>query len=72
MGFPKTAVVSALKQTNNDLHRALEVMQEHPDLLTMMDTDERPWQGQVTDEMIAQVSNEHVRVRTFSRPVIYH
>ncbi|XP_071792301.1 NEDD8 ultimate buster 1-like [Asterias amurensis] len=56
MGFPKTAVVSSLKQTNNDLHRALEVMQEHPDLLTLMDTDERPWQGQVTDEMIAQVS----------------
>ncbi|XP_038047872.1 NEDD8 ultimate buster 1-like isoform X2 [Patiria miniata] len=56
MGFPEQAVLAALKQTNNDLHNSLQVMQEQPDLLALGDSIDEPWQGDVTNEMIAQVS----------------
>ncbi|XP_022098382.1 NEDD8 ultimate buster 1-like [Acanthaster planci] len=55
MGFPKQAVLAAVKQTNNDLHLSIQAMQEQPDLLMLGDSASEPWEGEVTDEMIAQV-----------------
>ena len=55
MGFPTSAVAAAVRQTNNDLHKALEVLQERPELLHIPDPGEDDWQGQITDEMIAMV-----------------
>lgn len=56
MGFPTSAVKAAVRQTNNDLHRALEVLQERPDLLDIPDIEDDDWKGTITDEMIARVS----------------
>ncbi|XP_071489465.1 NEDD8 ultimate buster 1-like [Diadema antillarum] len=58
MGFSKETVASALKQTNNDLHGALKLIQEHPELLTLDDDlkTDRNWNGTITDEMLAQVT----------------
>ena len=57
MGFPKKAVIAALKQTNNNMDRALQALHEQPDLLMLGDSDDKPWRGEVTNDMIAQVPN---------------
>ncbi|ELU11079.1 hypothetical protein CAPTEDRAFT_227081 [Capitella teleta] len=53
LGFPKGAAAEALKQVNNSLDQALQVLQDHPELLSIKDPDPIP----ITDEMIAQVSD---------------
>lgn len=56
MGFAKMTVAAALRHTNNDLHGALRIIQEQPELLSISDHDVVPdWDGPITDEMIAQV-----------------
>ncbi|XP_054774502.2 NEDD8 ultimate buster 1-like [Lytechinus pictus] len=57
MGFSKSTVAAALRHTNNDLHGALRIIQEQPELLSLPDTDVVPgWDGPITDEMIAQLT----------------
>ncbi|XP_072034436.1 NEDD8 ultimate buster 1-like [Amphiura filiformis] len=59
MGFPTSAVAASLRQTNNDLHRALELLQEQPELLQLAtdpDEDDDDWKGVITDSMIAMVT----------------
>lgn len=54
MGFPKGASAEALRQTNNDIPNALQVIQEQPELLSLSDPDPDS-ESLVTDEMIRQV-----------------
>lgn len=54
MGFPKGASAEALRQTNNDIQNAIQVIQEQPELLSLADPDPDP-ESQVSDEMIRQV-----------------
>lgn len=57
MGFAKMTVAAALRHTNNDLHGALRIIQEQPELLSISDHDVVPdWDGPITDEMIAQLT----------------
>ncbi|KAK7498565.1 hypothetical protein BaRGS_00010225 [Batillaria attramentaria] len=54
MSFPRAAAAEALKQTNNDVALALELLQTHPELLDTPDVgDKEPVQLQDTD--IAQL-----------------
>lgn len=54
MSFPRAAAAEALKQTNNDVSLALELLQNHPELLNTPDLDEgTPVQMKDTD--IAQL-----------------
>ncbi|XP_070570059.1 LOW QUALITY PROTEIN: NEDD8 ultimate buster 1-like [Ptychodera flava] len=39
MGFPKSAASTALRQSNNDINLAIQTLNEHPELLTLPDTD---------------------------------
>ncbi|KAL8580117.1 hypothetical protein ACOMHN_061231 [Nucella lapillus] len=41
MQFPRAGAAEALKQTNNDVARALDVLQEHPELLDLPDIDDK-------------------------------
>lgn len=53
MGYGRGAAAAALKQTNNDLNQALEVLQLHPELLNLPDPEKKS--VDITDDMIAQV-----------------
>ncbi|KAK3088676.1 hypothetical protein FSP39_022249 [Pinctada imbricata] len=54
MGFNKGASAEALRQANNDISAALEVLQNHPELLSLPDPAPSPGQS-ITDEMISTV-----------------
>ena len=53
MGYGKGAAAEALRQSNNDIPLSLQVLHEHPELLSLPD----PGSGAppITDQMIAQV-----------------
>lgn len=53
MGFSKGASAEALRQANNDVSMALEVLGNHPELLSLPDPVQKP--PQITDDMIAQL-----------------
>ncbi|XP_062613974.1 NEDD8 ultimate buster 1-like [Saccostrea cucullata] len=53
MGYGKGAAAAALRQTDNDLNQALEVLQLHPELLHLPDPEKKSIS--ITDDMIAQV-----------------
>lgn len=53
MGFRNGASAEALRQSNNDLSLALEVLQNHPELLDLPDPS--PSSVPITDDMLAQV-----------------
>ncbi|XP_062596557.1 NEDD8 ultimate buster 1-like, partial [Saccostrea cucullata] len=53
MGYGKGAAAAALRQTDNDLNQALEVLQLHPELLHLPDPEKKSIR--ITDDMIAQV-----------------
>ncbi|CAH1788889.1 unnamed protein product [Owenia fusiformis] len=53
MGFPKGACSEALKQSNNNLDLALQVLEEHPEYLSLPDPPVE--KIAIPDEMIAQV-----------------
>lgn len=55
MGYPKGASAEALRQANNDLNLALEVLQNHPEFLNLPDPEPKP-KVKITDGMIAQVT----------------
>ncbi|XP_052243561.1 NEDD8 ultimate buster 1-like [Dreissena polymorpha] len=55
MGYPKGAASEALRQANNDLNLALEVLQSHPEFLNLPDPEPRK-KVNITDDMIAQVT----------------
>lgn len=56
MGYPKGAAAEALRQANNDLNLALEVLQQHPEFLDLPDPEPRK-DVRITDAMIAQVTS---------------
>ncbi|XP_053385428.1 NEDD8 ultimate buster 1-like isoform X2 [Mercenaria mercenaria] len=56
MGYPKGASAEALRQANNDLNLALEVLQNHPEFLSLPDPEPKP-NVKITDAMIAQVTS---------------
>jgi len=53
MGFTPGAVAESLRQTNNDLNKALQIIQEQPHLLSLPDPEKQ--KPHISDEMIAQV-----------------
>nr|XP_022320914.1 NEDD8 ultimate buster 1-like [Crassostrea virginica]XP_022320915.1 NEDD8 ultimate buster 1-like [Crassostrea virginica] len=53
MGYSQGASAAALRQTNNDLNQALEVLQLHPELMNLPDPERKS--VRITDDMIAQV-----------------
>lgn len=55
MGFPKGAAAEALRQSNNDVSLALEVLQQHPEFLSLPDPEPQT-DVPVTDDLIAQVT----------------
>ncbi|KAL3854064.1 hypothetical protein ACJMK2_013345 [Sinanodonta woodiana] len=56
MGFPKGASAEALRQANNDVSQALEVLQNHPNLLSLPDpSDPKPNMEEISDELVAQI-----------------
>ncbi|XP_052813375.1 NEDD8 ultimate buster 1-like [Mya arenaria] len=56
MGYPKGAAAEALRQANNDLNLSLEVLQNHPEYLSLPDPVPKR-KVRITDEMIAQVTS---------------
>ncbi|XP_064598397.1 NEDD8 ultimate buster 1-like [Liolophura sinensis] len=57
MGFKKGASREALRQANNNLSSALEVLQNHPELLSLPDPDLDLSQVIITDDMLSQVTS---------------
>ncbi|OWF42022.1 NEDD8 ultimate buster 1-like [Mizuhopecten yessoensis] len=55
MGFRNGASAEALRQSNNDLSLALEVLQNHPELLDLPDPVTMDSSVSITDDMLAQV-----------------
>ncbi|XP_041374980.1 NEDD8 ultimate buster 1-like [Gigantopelta aegis] len=55
MGFSKKAASASLKQTNNDINQAIEVLQNHPEYLDMSDNTHEVIP--LTDDMIAQLTS---------------
>ncbi|CAC5368288.1 unnamed protein product [Mytilus coruscus] len=53
MGFGGGAAAEALRQTNNDVSQALEVLEKHPEFLSLPDPEHKDIT--ITDEMLAQV-----------------
>lgn len=53
MGFSGGAAAEALRQANNDVSQALEVLEKHPELLSLPDPGKKD--VVITDEMLAQV-----------------
>ncbi|XP_046345858.2 NEDD8 ultimate buster 1-like [Haliotis rufescens] len=57
MGFASGAAAEALKQGNNDVNMALEILQTHPELLDIVDPEDEEWEDvHVTDDMLAQLT----------------
>ncbi|KAL4217081.1 positive regulation of proteasomal ubiquitin-dependent protein catabolic process [Mactra antiquata] len=56
MGYPKGGAAEALRQSNNDINIAIEILQNHQELLSLPDPGpSRP--VNITDEMIVQVTS---------------
>ncbi|VDI18110.1 Hypothetical predicted protein [Mytilus galloprovincialis] len=53
MGFGGGAAAEALRQANNDVGQALEVLEKHPEFLSLPDPEHKDIT--ITDEMLAQV-----------------
>lgn len=53
MGFGRGASAEALRQANNDVSQALEVLEKHPEFLSLPDPEQK--EVTITDEMLAQV-----------------
>lgn len=53
MGFGAGAAAEALRQANNDVSQALEVLEKHPEFLSLPDPEHK--KVTITDEMLAQV-----------------
>lgn len=55
MGYPRGASAEALKQSNNDVSLALEVLQTHPEILSLPDPEDRTMPD-ISDDAIAQIA----------------
>ncbi|XP_074663116.1 NEDD8 ultimate buster 1-like [Tubulanus polymorphus] len=53
MGFPKGSAREALRQGNNNLATAIEILQEHPELLSLPDPSPRP--AHISENLIQQI-----------------
>jgi len=58
MGFSKKKAASALRQANNDVNNALQVLQDHPEMLDIPDVGSSAMStfsdDQISDERVAQ------------------
>ncbi|XP_060601636.1 NEDD8 ultimate buster 1-like [Ruditapes philippinarum] len=71
MGYPKGASAEALRQANNDLNLALEVLQNHPEFLSLPDPEPKP-NVPITDGMIAQVTSMGFEPDMAQRALLKH
>lgn len=69
MGFPKKIAASALRQANNDVNKALQVLQDHPEMLDLPDdrSSSNPAFSvdRISDEHIAQAMSMGFAADTF-------
>ncbi|XP_061432319.1 LOW QUALITY PROTEIN: NEDD8 ultimate buster 1 [Lethenteron reissneri] len=55
MGFASRTAAEALRQADNDVHRALQILEDHPELLALSDNDADEESVDVTEELLLQV-----------------
>ncbi|XP_078722059.1 NEDD8 ultimate buster 1 isoform X2 [Lampetra fluviatilis] len=55
MGFASRTAAEALRQADNDVHRALQILEDHPELLALSDNDADEESVEVTEELLLQV-----------------
>merc|ERR1719315_788069 len=55
MGFTSKVASTALKQANNSLNMAVQLLQEEPDLIQLAAEEKKKKKIKVTDEMVANV-----------------
>uniref|UniRef100_S4RRC1 Negative regulator of ubiquitin-like proteins 1 n=1 Tax=Petromyzon marinus TaxID=7757 RepID=S4RRC1_PETMA len=55
MGFASRTAAEALRQADNDVHHALQILEDHPELLALSDNDADEESVEVTEELLLQV-----------------
>lgn len=55
MGYSEMAAGEGLRQANNDINQAIQILQEHPDLLLIPDHSPPSGECDISDEIVAQV-----------------
>jgi hypothetical protein len=61
MGYPPGSAKEALRQANNNITMAVQVLNENPELLELPDPGDGGMEVNITDEMIAQVGITTIR-----------